>query len=132
VTTARAMLLASLGEEEFARHIKHLARRYGWHGRHVRYSLGVVEGVHTIRVDGHSDAHGALDWEFCHDDPSAPLLRVELKTASGRLTPDQKRELGLVDGRVVRAQVWRPTDEELIVNTFRRKAGEDAMGQIRG
>jgi hypothetical protein len=111
-----------MGEDEFSRAVVRWARRYGWHGRHVRYSLGVVEGVHTMRVDGHSDAHGALDWEFSHDDPAAPLLRVELKTVLGRLRPDQKRELGLVDGRLVRALVWRPTDEEVIVNTFRGKA----------
>lgn len=121
MTSARKVVLQSIGEEEFARQVKRWAHRYGWHGRHVRYSLGVVEGVHTTRIDGHSDAHGALDWEFVHDDPSQPLLRVELKTVTGRLSSDQKRELPLVDGRVVRALVWRPTDEELIVNTFRRE-----------
>lgn len=119
VTTARQLLLAAMGEEEFARHVKRLAHRYGWHGRHVRYSQGVVEGVHTLRLDGHSDAHGALDWEFVHDDPSKPLLRVELKGVSGRLSIDQKRELGLVNGRTVHAMVWRPMDEALVLDTFR-------------
>jgi hypothetical protein len=51
VTTARELLLGAIGEEEFARQVKRWARRYGWHGRHVRYSR-VVEGVHTPRLVG--------------------------------------------------------------------------------
>lgn len=117
-SNGRQILLGAVGEEEFARAVKRWARRYGWHGRHVRYSQGVIEGVHTLAVDGHSDAHGALDWEFVHDDPRLPLLKVELKTASGRLTKEQRRELSLVDGRTVQAHIWRPDMESEIKTIF--------------
>jgi len=117
-SSGRQILLGAMGEDEFSRQVKRWARRYGWHGRHVRYSQGVIEGVHTLRVDGHSDAHGALDWEFVHDDPNLPLLKVELKTATGRPTPDQQRELSLVAGRRVGAYIWRPDMESEIKTIF--------------
>ena len=119
-TNSRALLLSTVGEEEFARQVKRWARRYGWCGRHVRYSQGVVEGVHTTRVDGHSDAHGALDWEFKHCEPGRPLLVVELKTAHGRLSADQKRERQQVNACTgVEAHVWTPDMEDEILRIFR-------------
>jgi len=117
---SRQVLLEQLSEEELARQLKRWARRYGWHGRHVRYSQGVVEGVHTTRIDGHSDAHGAFDWELVHEEPGHPLLKIELKSAFGYLTKDQRAEqprLAGCDG--VRAFVWRPTDGPEIERVLR-------------
>jgi len=118
----RLVLLESVSEEELAQQVKRWAHRYGWHGRHVRYSQGVVEGVHTTRRDGHSDAHGALDWLFRHDDPSAPVLHVELKTARGKLTSEQEVEVPGLHGRRIEAYVWRPTDEDEILRVLRGAA----------
>lgn len=118
MSTAREVLLQSADEEEFARHVKVLAKRYGWHGRHVRYSLGVVEGVHTTRVHGHSDAHGQLDWEFWHVEKQRYMQR-ELKTQRGVVLPDQKRTIAELQTCGVDAKVWRPSDEVEIIDTFR-------------
>ena len=113
-------LLTLVGEEELARQLKRWGRRYGWHGRHVRYSQGVIEGIHTTRIDGHSDAHGAFDWEFVHEEPGHPMLKIELKSAFGRLTMDQRAEQDRLDGcSGVRAFVWRPTDSEHIERVLR-------------
>lgn len=123
MTTSRALLLGSIGEEEFTVQVKRWARRYGWCGRHVRYSQGVVEGVHTTRIDGHSDAHGAFDWQFSHQEPGHPLVIVELKSAHGRLSADQKREEQVLKGcSGVEAYVWRPEDENEILRIFRGDA----------
>jgi hypothetical protein len=118
MTTARTLLLEAMGEEEFAQQVKRWARRYGWHGRHVRYSVGVVEGVHTTRIDGHSDAHGALDWEFWHVEKNRYLQR-ELKTQKGRVTRDQTRTIAELKMCGINAKVWRPSDEAEILATFR-------------
>ena len=119
-SASRKLLLGTVGEEEFARQVKRWAKRYGWHGIHVRYSQGVVEGVHTLRQDGHSDAHGAFDWEFVHSDRGRPLLKVELKSTQGRLSAAQQREYDLLRGcSSVEAYVWRPEDEDAIVRVLR-------------
>jgi hypothetical protein len=121
VTSAREVLLSAMGEEEFAQHVKVLAKRYGWHGRHVRYSQGVVEGVHTTRQHGHSDAHGQLDWEFWHVEKRRYMQR-ELKTQQGVVLPDQKRTVAELQACGVDAKIWRPADEPEIIETFRADA----------
>jgi len=113
VTSAREILLDAVGEEEFTRHVKALARRAGWCGYHVRYSHAVVEGIHTQLKDGHSDAHGMPDWVFAK--AGEPLLLAELKSAHGRLSKDQKRWLSLLEQATgVEAPLWLPGDEDLI------------------
>jgi hypothetical protein len=115
----RQLLLGVVGEEEFTRHVKRWADRAGWCGRHVRYSQGVVEGVHTRRLHGHSDAHGALDWEFKHRDPGHALIVAELKTVHGRLSPEQRAEVPRLNGcRCVEAYAWRPDMEDEIKRIF--------------
>jgi hypothetical protein len=111
---AREVLLGAIGEDEFARQIQRWARRAGWCGYHVRYSQAVVQGLHTLRLDGHSDAHGMPDWLFCHQEAGHPLVLAELKraTSAARITRDQRRWLDLLnqaDG--VRTAVWRPDME---------------------
>jgi len=119
VHQGREILLSAVGEEEFARHLKVLARRGGWCGYHVRYSEAVVEGVHTMRQDGHSDAHGMVDWLFVNEQPGLPVLLPELKSERGRVSADQQRWLRLLQAaRGVMATVWRPTDEDLIRATM--------------
>jgi hypothetical protein len=110
MTTGREALLAGMGEDEFARQVVRWAHRAEWCGIHVRYSQGVVQGVHTTRLDGHSDAHGMPDWIFAK--PGMPLLMPELKTLVGRLGKDQPRWLDLLNQTTgVRAPVWRPNME---------------------
>jgi hypothetical protein len=110
VSDGRALVLRSIGEEEFTRQMKRWALRYGWCGYHVRYSQAVVEGVHTLRNSDHSDAFGMPDWVLAKS--GQPLLLPELKTSSGRLSKDQQRWLALLNASSgVLAPVWRPDME---------------------
>lgn len=118
-STGRRILLGVVGEDEFSRQVKRWADRAGWHGRHLRYSQGVVEGVHTRRLHGHSDAHGALDWQFRHREPGHALIIAELKTVHGRLSPEQREEIpGLNACTRVEAFEWRPDMEAEIKRIF--------------
>jgi hypothetical protein len=114
VSTGREMLLGMVGEEELARHLKRLARRKrGVHGLHTRYSQGVLEGIHTLRIDGHSDVHGMPDWMLWSDE--GWLAFVELKTDIGRVLRDQAQRVEQLN-RITRvsAHVVRPKDEDLL------------------
>lgn len=114
MTYARDTLLRGIGEEEFARHFKSMARRGGWCGAHVRYSQGVIEGVHNRVRDGHSCAFGVPDWLLVNEQPGLPLLLVELKSGSARRPrEDQDRWGRMIDAAngVVYA-CWRPQDED--------------------
>ena len=116
--TGREILLGAVGEEEFARHVKRLARRYGWCGYHVRYSQAVVEGVHTARLDGHGDAFGMPDWILAK--PGHQLLLPELKRTAGRVTRDQARWLERLNATTgVVAPVWRPEMEDEITRVLK-------------
>jgi len=114
VTSGRDILLGTIGEEEFARHLKQVARRKrGLHGLHIRYSQGVLEGIHTMRRDGHSDAHGMPDWMLWSDD--GWLAFVELKTDIGRVLRDQEQRIDQLN-RITRvsAHLVRPRNEDLL------------------
>jgi hypothetical protein len=119
VTSARDLLLSGVSEAELTNHVKSLARRGGWCGYHVRYSEAVVEGVHTMRLNGHSDAHGMPDWVFVNEQPGLPLLLIELKSEKGRVSADQGRWADLLDRtNGVLSAIWRPSDESEIRSTM--------------
>lgn len=118
-TSGRAILLRHTSEKNFAAWVVREAHRNGWCGWSVRQSLAVVQGVHTQRLDGHSDAHGWPDWIFWT--PGKPLLPIELKTVEGRLDRDQRcnhASLAQTDPPTA-VHVWRPTDEDQIRRIFR-------------
>ena len=119
MTDARAILLRHMSEANFERFVIREAARHGIHGFHVRLSHASVQGVHTQRIDGHSDAHGWPDWVFWG--PRGVLFR-ELKGMETRVTPDQKRCLGDLVATGADVAIWRPSDEQLIRETFRKVA----------
>lgn len=112
------MLLRAATEDEFARWVKHAAYSFGWSGLHIRWSQGVLESVHTLRRDGWSEAYGLPDWFFWHADREQSFW-AELKSWSGRLTKEQKRQISTMRLGGVIVFVWRPQDEEEIDNVFR-------------
>lgn len=118
-TAGRTILLRHTSEANFAAWVVREAERHGWCGWSVRQSLAVVQGVHTQRQHGHSDAHGWPDWVFWK--PGQPLLIVELKSFEGKLGVHQKRvhaSLAQTDPPTI-VQLWGPQDEDLIRDTFR-------------
>ena len=117
-TRARLLLLEGAGEEEFTRAVKACAHFYGWCGNHLRDSEGVLESIHTLRIDGFSDALGIPDWEFWHED-LGQHFRAELKGASGSLGKHQKRMLpSLRKGGYVCFEWW-PKDAPEVERVFR-------------
>jgi len=116
-TRAQLLLLQGAGEEEFTRWVKARAHYWGWNGWHLRNSEGVIESVHTRRLDGYCDGLGIPDWEFWNE-TFGQHFKAELKGASGELSAWQKREIPsmLKAGMVV--FVWQPCDGALIEEIF--------------
>ena len=116
MTDARTFLLRHMSEGNFERWVCREAARHGICGFHIRYSEASVQGVHTQRIHGHSDAHGFVDWVFVG--PGGVLFR-ELKGQETRVTPHQKRWQELLGMAGADVGIWRPMDETLIRDTFR-------------
>lgn len=97
--TGRAALLATLTEAQWQRQVVEWATRAGYRVFHA--------------YDSRRSAGGFPD--LCLVKTGRPVIFSELKTISGRLSPQQKvwlDELAQCPGTLVR--VWRPTDETTI------------------
>jgi len=118
LTTARLMLLEGAGEEEFTRWVFSRAHHHGWRGWHLRDSEGVIQSIHTLRLDGFADGLGLPDWEFWHED-LRQSFSAELKGATGVLGKHQKANIASQRraGKVI--FVWYPRDAETIERIFR-------------
>lgn len=117
LTRAHLVLLEGAGEEEFSRWVKSRARYHNWNGVHVRYSHGVVESVHTLALDGFSEAYGVPDWLFWHEGLGQAFL-AELKGAHGYQSRHQKREIPSLRKGGLCVFVWRPRDAVTIEHIF--------------
>jgi hypothetical protein len=117
---ARAILLRHTSEANFEDWVVRQAERYGWCGFHVRHSMASVRGVHVGRRHKHGDAYGWPDWIFYR--AGGPILYRELKCDIGYVTSDQKQCHARLLSAGADMAVWRPSDEDLIRETF-RKAG---------
>jgi len=117
LTAARLRYLEGAGEEEFARWVKARAHVYGWMGWHLRDSEGVIESIHTLRLDGFCDGLGVPDWMFWHEDFGQHFL-AELKGASGTLGRHQKREIASMQRGGFACYVWHPRDAWQIERIF--------------
>ncbi len=118
-TRHRLLLLEGVGEEEWTRSVKGCCRYYpDWQGFHTRDSDGVMESIHVERLDGYTEAKGVPDWYFWNERLNQHFW-AELKSASGKLSPYQKREIPSMrkGGDVV--FVWYPKDALLVERVFR-------------
>ena len=111
------IVLKSQDEKTFEAHVKRLARFYGYCGFHISFSHGAVTGVHTLGLgDDHYDSNGFPDWIFVGH---GKVLFRELKAVGKYLTQDQKRWHRTLTLAGQDVSVWRPTDEDLIIDTFK-------------
>lgn len=115
---AQLVLLTGAGEEEFTRWVKSRAHCYGWNGIHTRDSEGVIESVHTLRMDGFCEGLGIPDWEFWHEG-FKQSFKAELKGASGELHKYQKREIASMRLGGQTVVVWYPRDAPMVEQVFR-------------
>ena len=93
------------------------ARLHGWCGFHVSFSHGSVTGVHQVGLnDGHYDSDGWPDWVFVRGER---IIFRELKGLGKYQTPAQKRWEARLRAAGQDCKVWKPTDQEEILATFR-------------
>lgn len=91
-----------------------LARKCGWkvvHFHDSRRSIG------RGRMVGDSDAKGWPDLVLMHPGRGVILFR-ELKSEKGRPTPEQRDIIDSLRACGMDACVWRPTDENQIIETL--------------
>ena len=93
----RALLLSTVSEEAFLQHVIDLAKRAGWWTYHVR--------------DSRKSPHGWPDLVLVRP---PRLFFAELKSASGRLTYQQRFVHDLLRRCGLDVVVWRPGDEQEI------------------
>ena len=117
LSKAQLVLLEGAGEEEFSRWVKARGKEWGWRGWHVRDSEGVMESVHTLRLDGFCDGLGVPDWYFWHEELSQAFW-AELKGASGELGKYQKAAIASLRRAGVQVFVWWPRDALEIERIF--------------
>jgi len=105
---------AQQSERAFQAAVLQLAAHTGWATFHVHDSRRQIKpGVHV----GDTDAAGFPDLILCRP---PRLVAAELKSARGRLRPEQAAWLALLEQlEVVETYLWRPADWDLIVEVLR-------------
>lgn len=116
--SGRTILLRATSEANFEDWVVRQAERYNWCGFHVRHSHASVRGVHCTKKHRHIDAYGWPDWVFYRD--GGPMLFRELKSDSGLVTLQQRLTHQRLRAAGADVAVWRPSDEQLVIETFRR------------
>ena len=104
-----------ISEAVWQRTVTDLLTLYGWKWHHVHDSRRSNPGWPDI---------------FCVRPPQ--VLAVELKTETGRVTPDQRRWLDLLAACGIPAYVWRPSDLEAVEAILSRKAPVPVRGPSAG
>lgn len=118
--SGRTILLRYTTEANFEDWVIRQAEHYGYCGFHVRHSQASVRGVHRALRHKHSDAYGWPDWVFFK--PGGPILFRELKSDIGIVTLAQRQCHQRLRSAGADVAVWRPSDEQLIIDTFRKVA----------
>ena len=98
------------------------AELYGWAHMHVRKMPDGKGGWLTP-----TSCAGWPDLLFWRE----RLLAVELKTNTGRLTPDQSAVLASLDAAGVETHVWRPRDWDDVTAALSGRAPEDVGRDCR-
>jgi hypothetical protein len=110
------VVLKSQTEKSFEGFVKRTAHRFGWCGFHISFSHGAVTGVHAFGLgDDHMDSDGWPDWVFVRE----RVIYRELKAEGKYQTPQQKRWMAKLLAAGQDCKVWKPTDLDEVVATFR-------------
>lgn len=103
--------LPPVTEAELQRQVIDLAHIFGWRVMHVRKSIGRRAGGAAWQTT--TSIKGWVDLFLYHPD-RGQVLAAELKSDSGRLTPEQIEVLDDLRRSGVQTRVWRPGDWEEI------------------
>jgi len=97
-------------EAQFQQAIVDLAELCGWRTMHVRRS--------TVRDQQWATVTSITGWPDLTIWRPGRLLMVELKSANGRLTPEQRDVLASLTAAGIDARCWRPADWPEIETTL--------------
>ena len=112
------IVLKAQDERTLERFVRKVAHLYGWCGFHISFSHGAVTGIHAVGLgDNHYDSDGFPDWLFVK---GTRLFWRELKGEHKYQTPAQKRWQAKLLEAGQDCKVWRPSDQQEIVDTFSR------------
>lgn len=109
---APRVLLAGMSEREFSEHVRRTLR-----------ALQNVEAYHSY--DSRRSEPGYPDWTVLAGERG---FAIELKTETGRVTPDQRRWLAAFaqvrrwDALVVRPQDWPAVRQEIVEAAMRERS----------
>lgn len=104
-----------ISEAQFQRQVLQLAKLCGWRTAHFRPGLD-RRGNWQTAVAG--DGAGFPDLVLVRE----RVLFVELKTDTGRLTPDQEAWRQAAQAAGATHHVWRPRDWPAIESTLQRRS----------
>lgn len=97
-------LTGTITEDQFQRQVMELAHVTGWTVLHVRKALGKRDGRRawqtTTNLRGWPDL---LMWR------PGRMIAAELKSETGRTTPEQRDVLASLEAAGVECHVWRPS-----------------------
>lgn len=105
-------------ERDFQSQVLDLARRLGWKVTHFHDSRRMVKRNGRSFLVGDRDAKGWPDLVLVHPSRGRILFR-ELKSETGKLTPEQTAWIDDLKACGLDAAVWRPRDLPTIMETLR-------------
>ena len=112
----RSLPTPAVTEALFQRQVTDLADICGWHWLHVRKSLGRRDGKRawqtTTNLKGWCDL---LLWK------PGRVVAAELKSDTGKTTPEQDAVLASLAAAGIETHVWRPADWDAIAATLGRR-----------
>lgn len=101
-------------EAEFQAVVVELAHVLGWHHLHVRRTIGKGRRWTT--------ATNVVGWPdlFLWHERQHRTLAAELKSDTGKTTPEQEAVLASLNAAGIEVHVWRPADLDDIARTLTR------------
>jgi len=112
---------AAVTETVFQAQVVELARITGWRTMHVRRSIGKGRRWTT--------ATSVIGWPDLTIWKPGYFMLIELKTDTGKLSPEQTDVLTSLQAAGIDARCWRPTDWDEIQATLSRR--NDATARTR-
>jgi hypothetical protein len=107
-----ALVRAGWGEEEFQREVVKLARQCGWRVAHFRrVRVQRKDGSCYYETPVQADGKGFVDLVCVRD----RTVYMELKSETGRLTPDQGEWVAALQSAGEEVYVFKPRDWSVIL-----------------
>ena len=107
-------------EADFTTWVIDTAHLYGWKCAHFRPARVMRKGKETWETPFSADGKGFPDLVLTHPSKRRPLWFIELKSETGKVSPEQKDWLWLLSvSPSAQAAVWRPSDRDKITRTLK-------------